>query len=806
MALKFGGTHISSALEGLKVLDLSTGFAAAWCGRLCADFGADVVFSDPHPLRDIGPFDDGGKSIPAETVLANKRAFSLDHDSDHWRQLARAADIVIEDALPGSGNRLCIDSLLAETSDAIHVSITPHGVNGDRADRPGNDLTASARSGWASANGLASAPPLKQSGYQASYQAGTLAFAVAVAAVLHRDQGGTGQHIDVALDDASVMCFAPGILRSLYNQVPVARRAVVDMTTGPVPVKDGFFALTITRPHFWQGAARLLGLDDLAEDERLQATASRNAHKELFLDRTETAMKEWTKADLFEELSKIPVVAGPVFTMDELADNKHLEARDFFVELGGLSYAGAPFLMSETPFALRHGAPAPGANTDAILEDWVGSPSSAAPPAEPRSAPDGPLSGYRGVVLTQAWSGTFSTELPALMGAEVIQVEARSRFDSWRGGGYAAPLAAGFDDIESAKNVWNCDCRFNSVNLNKQSVTLELDTDEGRDIFKRLVAEADFVAENFSPRVMGKLGLDYDTLKTIKPDIIYMSISGYGHSGPWSPLPAIGGTVEPTSGMSGLLGYADGRPMNSGQMYPDAVAGLCGFAGLALALYHRERTGKGQRIDVSMQEANLCFVGERWQEFAMTGQVPGPLGNRHHHFAPHGIFPTSGEDRWIAIACETEDQWVALCDAAGRSDWRERFSDRQTRKAEEDALEHEIAEWTKSLDRDALAEELAQAGVLAAPVLDGMEVPEEPVFRQRGAIAETDHPEAGRWWQPVIPCLLSETPARLRNAPPVKGAHSAEVFERLLGMKLEEYEQLEAAGITGVTPPKGKVG
>lgn len=795
------------------MLDLSTGFAAAWCGRLCADFGAEVALCDPHPLREIGPFDNTGNSIPAAAVLANKRSFTLDHDSEVWRRLAEAADIVIEDALPGSGARDCIDGLMAGIENAVHVTITPHGLTGARARQPGNDLAASARSGWASANGLQSAPPLKQSGHQASYQAGTLGFAALVSAVIHRHKGGSGQRIDVALDDASVMCFAPGILRSLYNRVPVARRAMVDMTNGPVPVKDGYFALTITRPHFWQGAARLLGLDDLAEDERLQATASRNAHKELFLERTEAAMTEWTKADLFEELSRIPVVAGPVFTMDELAGNAHLKARKFFVERDGITHVGAPFLMSQTPFALRHGIPDPGANTGEILESWAepsppNPPSAPQPPtpARPREAPEGPLSGYRGVVLTQAWSGTFATELPALMGAEVIQVEARSRFDSWRGGGFSAPLAAGFEDVPTAKHSWNCDCRFNSVNLNKQSVTLELDTEEGRDLFKRLVAEADFVAENFSPRVMGKLGLDYETLKGIKPDIIYMSISGYGHSGPWSPLPAIGGTVEPTSGMSGLSGYEDGRPMNSGQMYPDAVAGLCGFAGLALALYHRERTGRGQRIDVSMQEANLCFVGERWLEYAMTGDVPGPIGNRHLHFAPHGIFPAAGEDRWIALACETEDQWQTLCDQAGRPDWHDRFADRETRKAEEAALEEEIAGWTQSMDRDELAERLAGAGVIAAPVLGGLEVADDPVFRGRGAIAETDHPEAGRWWQPVIPCLLSATPARLRNAPPVKGAHSAEVFERLLGIGRVEYEELEAAGITGVSPPKGKVG
>jgi crotonobetainyl-CoA:carnitine CoA-transferase CaiB-like acyl-CoA transferase len=787
----------------LKVLDLSTQVAAAWCARLCGDYGADVVMREPHPLRKVGPFDADGRSVLAANVLANRRALASAANDTDWAALFAAADVVIDDALADTDERRWIDGYTAGNERLVRVTVTPHGLNGARANRPGNDLSAGARSGWASANGLQGRPPLKQSGYQASYQAGMLAFGALVSALAYRRKSGLGQLIDVSVDDVSVASFAPGILRGLYNRAAVQRRAEIDVTTGPVPVADGYFALTITRPHFWQGAARLLGLDDLAADERLQSTASRNAHKDVFVARMQAAMKTWRKAHLFDELSRIPVVAGPVFTMAELATNAQLAARRYFAEIDGIAYAGAPFHMSETPFRLRRRMPDDAGDNTAIRADWTAAGSEPETATPVPAAPDGPLSGYRGVVLTQAWSGTFATELAALMGAEVIQVEARSRYDSWRGGGYAAPLAAGFADRPTARNSWNCDCRFNSVNLNKQSITLELDTEEGKALFARLVEKADFVAENFSPRVMAKLGLDFAALREIKRDIIYCSISGYGHSGPWSPLPAIGGTIEPTSGMSGVNGYAGERPLNSGQMYPDAVAGLCGFAGIALALYHRDRTGIGQHVDVSMQEANLSFIGERWLEYAMTNVVPGPRGNRHAHFAPHGIYPADGSDRWLAIATETEAQWRTLCDIAGKPGWQTEFGDRAARKADEDALDAAIAEWSVGQDRDDLAERLSAAGVIAAPVLDGLEVVDDPVFRARGAVAETDHPEAGRWWQPAVPCLLSRTPARLRAAAPVKGAHSAAVLERLLGIGRAEYEAFEAAGVTGVTPPKG---
>lgn len=796
-----GSAPDAAALAGLTVLDLSASFAGAWCARLLADFGATVLMRDPHPLRKVGPFDDAGLSIPARAALVNRRAVALAPDDARWLALAAAADVVVDSAGPGTPDRAWIDRLVAGC-EAIHVVITPHGLTGVRATRPGNDLTAGARSGWASVNGLAGAPPLKPSGYQASYQAGTLAFAAAVSALIHRQQGGPAQRIDVAVDDVSAVTFAPGILRALYDGKPIKRKAAVDVTTGPVPVRDGYFALTITRPHFWRGASRLLGLGDLADDPRLQVTASRNAHAHLFVDRLQTAMLQWTKADLFARLSEIPVVAGPVFTMAELDTCEQLAARGYFTEVDGVRHPGAPFLMSRTPFRLKSGVPRAATDVDDVLAAAARRAKPAAASSPAARGGDGPLAGFRGVVLTQAWAGTLCTQLFGLLGAEVIQVEARSRNEGWRGGDYVLPLAPAVKERPTAAHSWNCDCRFNSVNLNKQSVTLDLDKEEGRDLFARLAAKADFVVENFSPRVMAKLGLDYEALRRIKQDLIYCSISGFGHSGPWSPLPAIGGTIEPACGMSALLGYEGGAPLNSGQMYPDPVAGLYAFGAIALALFHRGRTGEGQRIDLSMQEANLTFLSERWLEYALTGRVPGPLGNRHPVFAPHGIYPAAGTDRWIALAAESEAEWQALCALAGRDDWRRRFPDNAARKAAENVLDGEIAAWTATQDRDVLAETLGAGGVIAAPVLDGLEVAAEPGFRARGTVVEVDHPEVGRWPQSAIPCVFSRTPARVRSAAPLKGAHSAAVLERLLGIDGAGYRRLEAAEVTGVAPPR----
>jgi crotonobetainyl-CoA:carnitine CoA-transferase CaiB-like acyl-CoA transferase len=414
----------------------------------------------------------------------------------------------------------------------------------------------------------------------------------------------------------------------------------------------------------------------------------------------------------------------------------------------------------------------------------------------------GPLAGTRGIVLTQAWAGSYCTELLGLMGADIIQVEVRKRLDSWRGS-YDAPLAPALKDVPTARHSWNCNALYNSVNLNKRCITLDLQEPAGVDVFRRLLPFADFVAENFSPRVLGNLGIDYAAMKAIKPDVILCSLSAYGNGGPWANIPGIGGTIEPTSGMSALLGYADGPPLNSGQMYPDAVAGLCGVAAILTALHHRNRTGEGQYIDLSMQEANLAFIGDVALEYALTGRQRRRMGNRHPTFAPHGIYPCAGDDRWIAIACEDERQWAALCAVAGHDEWRtgSRFATSAARKQHEDALDALLAGWTGGSDRDDLAGRLASAGVVAAPILDALEVAADPNLRARGLVADVDHPEAGRWSQATSPLHFSRTPATDVRPAPCLGEHSFEVLAELLGMNREEYDQLVASGVSGSGPP-----
>jgi len=413
----------------------------------------------------------------------------------------------------------------------------------------------------------------------------------------------------------------------------------------------------------------------------------------------------------------------------------------------------------------------------------------------------GPLAGTRGIVLTQAWAGSWCTSLLGQMGADVVQIEVRKRPDSWRGD-YAGPIPAEVRDRPNAQHPWNCNPLYNSVNLGKRCITLDLGTEEGMAIFKRLLPLADFCAENFSPRVLGNFGITYEQMREIKPDIVLASLSAYGHSGPWTNIPGIGGTIEPSSGMSGMLGYEGGPPLNSGQMFPDAIAALNGMAGIVTALRHRDQTGQGQYVDLSMMESSLAAVGDAYLEYSMTGRQRPRLGNHHPTFAPHSIYPASGAEQWIAIACEDEAQWNALADAAGQG-WAQdaRFATMADRKANEGVLDPAIAEWTSGQRRDELTSRLIEAGVLAAPVVDSLELAEDANLRERGVILEIDHPEAGVFPQVALPMHFSRTATTPPRPAPQQGQHNHEVLAELLGMSSEEVDALVASGVSGGGPP-----
>ena len=411
------------------------------------------------------------------------------------------------------------------------------------------------------------------------------------------------------------------------------------------------------------------------------------------------------------------------------------------------------------------------------------------------------MANLRAVVLTQAWAGAVTSMLLGDMGADVIQIEALERPDPWRGG-YAPRLSGTYANNDPGERPFDRNANFNSVNTNKQGITIDLNHQEGKDLFLDLVRISDIVAENFSARVIPNFRLEYPALRQINPSIIMLRMPSYGTFGPYAMYMGNGGTTEPMSGISSLLGYQDGPPMNSGVMHTDPVSGMFGYASLMIALHYRNRTGRGQLIDLSQQETSVHLIARQVMEHTLTGITPARQGNRHDLMAPHGNFPCQGDDSWVAIAVRSDAEWVRLCKVMDRRDLAtdQCYADLAGRQEHVADLERAVSEWTSGQEAYAVTARLQAVGIPSAPALKAAEVLENPQLKARGFFDEVTHPDTGAYRHAGTPWRLVNSPRKPRSPAPTLGQHSVEVFHNLLGLSPEEIAALDESGVTGETP------
>jgi len=397
-----------------------------------------------------------------------------------------------------------------------------------------------------------------------------------------------------------------------------------------------------------------------------------------------------------------------------------------------------------------------------------------------------PLEGIRVCDFTWVWAGPFGTLQLAHLGADVIKIESSKRLDTVRG---LVPA-----DNQPGVNRAGY---FNQYNQGKRSVALDLTTAEGKQIALELVAKSDVVAENFSAGVLERLGFGYEELRKVKPDIIVISLSGYGASGPLSPYISYGPAQVPMSGLAALTGYAGGPPMEVGISYGDPNAGIHGAVAILAALWHRQRTGEGQFIDESQWEAAIAVLPEGVMAQVMQGEQPERAGNRDLLHAPHGIFRCAGDDAWVALACRTEAEFAALCRVIERPDLSAdpRYATLAARKHNEDALESEISAWTRTRDRWQVAEALQAASLAAHPAMTSADLVADPHLRARGIFVELPHAEVGVRTHVGIPWHLSETPCTVQVPAPLLGEHTDEVLRDVLGYADQPIERLRERGL-----------
>jgi len=371
----------------------------------------------------------------------------------------------------------------------------------------------------------------------------------------------------------------------------------------------------------------------------------------------------------------------------------------------------------------------------------------------------------------------------AHLGAEVIRIESQKR-------PCVSRLIPSFaDDVPGPNRAGY----FNQYSQGKKSLQLDLAKTEALEITKNLVKKSDIVVQNFSAGAIDRMGLGYDALRQLKPDIIMVSICGYGQTGPERQYMGYGPASVPLSGIASLTGYRDIGPAEVGISYGDPNAGIFGsFAALA-ALAYRQRTGKGVHVDLALWEALLVLLPEGLMDYAMNKSQPERDGNRDRWISPHGCFKAKGDDdKWVTIACGNETEWQALCKAMGKPELAadKRFADVTARKANEDALEEIISAWTKERDRWEITEALQKVGIAAFPSMSNKDLATNPHLQSRGYLVQKEHPEVGKRIHAGIPWKMSGTPCEVQAAAPLRGQHTDYVLRDILGMSETEIHKL----------------
>jgi len=397
------------------------------------------------------------------------------------------------------------------------------------------------------------------------------------------------------------------------------------------------------------------------------------------------------------------------------------------------------------------------------------------------------LAGVRVLDFSWVWAGPFCTLQLAHLGAEVIRVESATHLCTTR---RIPPFADNQPGVNRAGY-------YNQYNQGKRSITLNLHHPEGLAIAHELVRLCDVVTENFSAGVIERMGLGYETLSKLRPDLIMLSISGFGRSGPYQALAGYGPAVSALSGFVAVTGYEDNDPQLLGVSYADPSAGVLAAAAIVAALINRDRTGRGMYIDQSLLEPALALVAEGLLEFTMTGLEPRRIGNHDPLLAPHNCYKTRGDaNQWVTIAVETQAQWRSLCRIMGNEPLADdpRFCDAAMRKRNEADLDEIVTAWTSARDRWDITRSLQDAGVCAFPSMSNKDLAHDPHLRERGFLIANEHPEVGRRLHLGIPWTINGEPGEISTAAPLLGADTYAVLTELLGLDSDQIERLRTAG------------
>lgn len=784
--------------KGLRVLELGDFEAAAYCGKLFADLGADVVKVEPPggaPSRTQGAMLDAGglrQSGLFAWLNTNKQSVCLAPDeAERLRAMAAQADVLIDGRMDAKVAAWRAD-LAAAHPDLTIVSLSWFGDDGPYAGYAATDATVRALAGVVWPTGEPHAPPEPLSDHQAGIVGGLNAFTAAVAA---RMSARTGRRFEISLLEANLSISEFYFAMSWSNDAAERRyglnRFRPTFPMGVYRCREGWIGVTISTLDQWRGFCDLLDLQAEAEDPALGLALNRferageleARYAPLFLRKT---ADEWYALAL--EM-RLPFAIAP--DMPTLQRTPVHRARGAFAPV---TFGEASFEAPVIPQRLMRpkqpsNGPAPLAGTGAL--NWGTAP--APRPVPPTASRARPLDGVRIVDLTMGWAGPLATRQLADLGAEILKVESCGYTDWWRGS----------DPREEAvkSGQFEMSLIFNAVNRNKKGVTLDLTHPEGAALLKRLVTGADAVIENYSAGVLPKLGLDYASLCAANPSLVMVSMSAFGTESAWREARAYGSTLEHGSGLPGVTGGADAPPTMNHLALGDPVGGLNAAAALIAALYHRARTGEGQYVDLSQVECLFPLVAPWLIEHELTGEVR-KWGEEHPRFSPHGCFPCLGDEEWILIAVTTALAWRQLCGLIGQPSWADdrHLASADGRRARSREIAAAIGAWTAGRDADEAMAELQARGVAAGVVRRPSRLFSDPHLAARGAWEWIDRPWIGAHPQVLASFREDGVAYPVVHPSPLLGEFNEAVLGGVLGLDGAALADLERAGVIGREP------
>jgi len=767
-------------LEGHRVVDLTTGIAGAYATKLLADAGAEVVLVEPpegHPLRawsaSGSPTGDAG---PLFRFLSAGKGSTVADGADLDALLA-GSRLVVE----GGHRSIDVDRLRA--AGATVCSITPYGTTGPWAGRPATDFVVQAECGSIAFRGRQDQPPVASGGRLAEWVTGAYAAVAALAAP-------PGEHVDVS--ELETMTLAGSLfldlLWDLLGVEPFGPARTLEVPSIE-PTLDGFVGFNTNTRQQFDDFLVLIERPDLLDDPDWIGIAQRIAR----MDEWNAIVHPWTRrhatADIVERAAAMRIPVAPVMSGRGVPDIDHFVERGVFVEdaTGTFRQPRSPYALNGVRADTTRPAPDLGSTPHPF---WSSPPAAHRGGAQPER--ELPLAGVRVIDATAWWAGPEAARLLALLGADVLHLEATRAPDGMR-------MAGGL--FADQPQWWERSAITLSANTGKRGITLDLTTEDGRDLLDRLLTDADVVLENFSPRVAERFALTPERLHDLNPGLILVRMPAFGLDGPWRDRVGFAQTMEQVTGMAWITGHVDDQPrIPRGPC--DPLAGAHAAFAVLTALRERERTGDGSFIESTMVEAALNVAAEQVIEWTANGVELQRMGNRAPGFAPQGLYACAGDEQWLAISVATDAQWVELVDVLGRPAWAEApgLADAAGRAAAHDTIDAELAAWAADRDLGPTVEALVAAGVPAGAARDPRTITTHPQLAARGFFEELDHPVCGPRSFVGLPFRYASVERWLSRPAPTMGQHDPEVLGGELGLSDEELERLAAAGIIGTAP------